>query len=71
MAHVKSNTGEHVIWGSFETNPYHGTLYLSRREPITKWTLRKLAYTYGPDIGVPSEVDDFPQVDTMTLTLHL
>ncbi len=30
MAHVKSNTGEHVIWGSFETNPYHGTLYLSQ-----------------------------------------
>ena len=30
MTHVKSNKGEHVIWGRFETTPYHGTLYLSQ-----------------------------------------
>ena len=54
-----------MVWGSFETNPYHDTLYLSLGEPITKWTLGKRACTYGLDILVPSEVDDFPLEENM------
>jgi hypothetical protein len=72
MAHVESNTGEHVIWGSFETKPYHGTLYLSQGEPIPKWTLRKRACTYGPDILVSTMVGSFPisrQYDTEIASL--
>ena len=59
MAHIKSNRGEHVVWGRSETNPYHGTLYLSLGEPISKWTLGKGACTYRPDILVPTVVEGF------------
>ena len=55
MTHVQSNTGEHVIWGSFETNPYHGTLYLSRGSTYNQMDSKKASmYVWSRHSG-PNE----------------
>ena len=71
MTHVQSNTGEHVIWGSFETNPYHGTLYLSRGSTVFADSKEASMYVWSRHNEINQSMEEFPLIDIMTLTLHL
>jgi hypothetical protein len=58
MTHANSNMGEHVIWGSFETNPYHGTLYLSQGQPVFAGSQKASVYVWS----IHKEIYHFQQL---------